>query len=130
MTNTSNQRPTQITMECHGGCGASFIIPLDNDDARRAGNATFDAHLDVCPAEAARRANMAVVAEYVRGDKGRALPPSTQRRIDAAVWALQDGYGAAGYTPAQGWDWSGIRDSSAPAVERMAKAVRKIVGIR
>ena len=28
------------------------------------------------------------------------------------IWAHQDGYGEPGYTPPQGHDWSGIRDSS------------------
>lgn len=29
----------------------------------------------------------------------------------ATIWAMQDGYGAKGYTPPQGQDWSGVRDS-------------------
>ena len=33
----------------------------------------------------------------------------------ALIWSLQDGYGVAGYTPPQGHDWSGIRDSSPEA---------------
>lgn len=42
-------------------------------------------------------------------------------KIDAAlcdpiafnrIWAIQDGYGERGFTPPQGYDWSGIRDSS------------------
>ena len=28
------------------------------------------------------------------------------------LWKLQDGYGSRGYVPVQGYDWSGIRDSS------------------
>jgi predicted xylose isomerase-like sugar epimerase len=36
-----------------------------------------------------------------------------------ALWDLQDGYGIAGYVPPQGYDWSGIRDSSDAAVEAM-----------
>lgn len=35
------------------------------------------------------------------------------------IWDLQDGYGEPGYTPEQGWDWSGIRDSSPEAVVAM-----------
>jgi hypothetical protein len=35
------------------------------------------------------------------------------------LWALQDGYGEPGSTPPQGWDWSGIRDSSEEAKARM-----------
>ena len=30
--------------------------------------------------------------------------------------ALDKGYGVAGYTPPQGFDWSGIRDSSPEAI--------------
>ena len=35
------------------------------------------------------------------------------------IWALQDGYGSPGYTPPQGQDWSGIRDSSEDAMAKM-----------
>jgi hypothetical protein len=36
----------------------------------------------------------------------------------------QDGYGISGYTPPQGEDWSGIRDSSESAVRAMYEIVR------
>lgn len=42
------------------------------------------------------------------------------------TWALQDGYGAPGITPPQGWDWSGIRDSSPAAIDRMHSVVRGV----
>jgi hypothetical protein len=35
------------------------------------------------------------------------------------VWANSDGYGVPGLVPEQGYDWSGIRDSSIDAVEAM-----------
>lgn len=35
------------------------------------------------------------------------------------IWNIQDGYGSAGYTPIQGYDWSAIRDSSPEAVAAM-----------
>lgn len=35
------------------------------------------------------------------------------------TWELQDGYGEPGVMPPQGWDWSGIRDSSPAAIKRM-----------
>lgn len=35
------------------------------------------------------------------------------------IWALQDGYGEPGTTPVQGYDWSGIRDSSPEAIAAM-----------
>lgn len=42
----------------------------------------------------------------------------------ATLWGLQDGYGEAGYMPAQGYDWSGIRDSSPAAIKAMHEAIR------
>ena len=50
-----------------------------------------------------------------------------------AIWALQDGYGAPGSTPIQGYDWSGIRDSSPDAIAAMfakAKELLALVPIR
>lgn len=38
------------------------------------------------------------------------------------IYALSDGYGIVGYVPPQGYDWSGIRDSSTEAVEAMFDA--------
>ena len=48
------------------------------------------------------------------------LPGEPDRR--PAIWALSDGYGEPGLVPQQGHDWSGIRDSSIPAVEAMYAA--------
>ncbi len=45
------------------------------------------------------------------------------RRI---IWSLQDGYGEAGYTPPQGFDWSGIRDSSPEATTAMFEALTAV----
>jgi hypothetical protein len=39
------------------------------------------------------------------------------------TWALQDGYGVSGFIPDQGWDWSGIRDSSPAAIKRMYEVI-------
>jgi hypothetical protein len=39
------------------------------------------------------------------------------------LWSLQDGYGEPGYVPSQGYDWSGIRDSSDSAVHAMWTAI-------
>lgn len=36
-----------------------------------------------------------------------------------AIWAASDGYGEPGYVPVQGYDWSGIRDSTDDAVRTM-----------
>ena len=41
------------------------------------------------------------------------------------IWATQDGYGTPGYTPDQGYDWSGIRDSSPEAKKKMCDYVVK-----
>lgn len=39
------------------------------------------------------------------------------------AWALQDGYGVIGMDVPQGWDWSGIRDSSPAAIKRIHDAL-------
>jgi len=39
--------------------------------------------------------------------------------LHGPIWDVQDGYGVAGCTPPQGWDWSGIRDSSEEALDAM-----------
>ncbi len=38
---------------------------------------------------------------------------------DKRIWELTDAYGDKGYIPSQGYDWSGIRDSSIEAVWKM-----------
>lgn len=43
------------------------------------------------------------------------------------IWDLQDGYGEAGFTPPQGYDWSGIRDSSPEGRARMDEVAREYV---
>ena len=49
------------------------------------------------------------------------------RAATEAIWSRQDGYGEAGYTPPQGFDWSGIRDSSPRAVLRMLAVATEFV---
>ena len=41
-----------------------------------------------------------------------------------AVYSCSNGYGEKGYVPVQGYDWSGIRDSSDAAMKEMAEAAR------
>jgi hypothetical protein len=41
--------------------------------------------------------------------------------LAARIWAASDGYGAPGTVPPQGYDWSGIRDSSDAAVREMLR---------
>lgn len=40
------------------------------------------------------------------------------------IYAQSDGYGEPGYIPVQGFDWSGIRDSSSQAKEAMSSVAR------
>lgn len=47
--------------------------------------------------------------------------------LDRAVWGETDAYGGRGHVPFQGWDWSGIRDSSAGAKREMAAVIRKLL---
>lgn len=39
------------------------------------------------------------------------------------IWSMQDGYGEPGYMPEQGYDWSGIRDSTPHTVREIWKAI-------
>lgn len=43
--------------------------------------------------------------------------------VQDVIWSMQDGYGEPGFTPGQGYDFSGIRDSSQETVEAMLLAV-------
>jgi len=64
---------------------------------------------------------------HFNGERRKSLPEVVKNAIDNAVWNLQDGYGVAGYTPPQGWDWSGIRDSSPEAFRNMAVVVTALL---
>lgn len=55
------------------------------------------------------------------------LPVHVKQAVLMETWKYQDGYGTPGYTPSQGWDWSGIRDSSEIARKNMAAAIRRIL---
>lgn len=44
-------------------------------------------------------------------------------RLAENIWSRSDGYGEPGYVPCQGYDWSGIRDSSCDAIEAMHAVV-------
>lgn len=52
------------------------------------------------------------------------LPHGLKNELGDLSWEHQDGYGFIGYTPVQGWDWSGIRDSSPAAKKNIAKVLR------
>lgn len=48
---------------------------------------------------------------------------------DSKIWKLSNGYGEKGYIPCQGYDWSGIRDSSEDAIWQMTKVAIRMMGI-
>jgi hypothetical protein len=52
-------------------------------------------------------------------------PETARLRISDAIYAESDGYGEPGLIPPQGYDWSGIRDSSPAAIERMFDVVKR-----
>lgn len=39
------------------------------------------------------------------------------------IYSMQDGYGEIGYVPDQGYDWSGVRDSSPHQIREIWKAI-------
>jgi hypothetical protein len=49
--------------------------------------------------------------------------PATPEALLEVIYALQDGYGEAGFIPTQGYDWSGIRDSSGEAIRAIYAAI-------
>lgn len=55
------------------------------------------------------------------------LPAEKMNKIYAAIYAQNDAYGARGTIPPQGYDWSGIRDSSKEAQDRMALVARAML---
>ena len=55
------------------------------------------------------------------------LPENVLTEVLLETWKHQDGYGRPGRTPPQGWDFSGIRDSTPRAQCRMAEAVRRVL---
>jgi hypothetical protein len=48
-------------------------------------------------------------------------------RMARELWAHSDGYGEPGYIPCQGYDWSGIRDSSPEAIDAMHAVALRII---
>lgn len=49
---------------------------------------------------------------------------SGSAQVCSVIYSLADGYGTVGYVPEQGYDWSGVRDSSTDQIEIMYAAVR------
>lgn len=52
------------------------------------------------------------------------LPEKQFEGLYRSVYAQSDGYGVPGYVPPQGYDWSGVRDSSEEGKKNMAAAAR------
>jgi hypothetical protein len=52
------------------------------------------------------------------------LTASERSVLYRLIYAKSDGYGETGHIPCQGYDWSGIRDSSPQAQADMAQAAR------
>jgi len=67
-----------------------------------------------------------IVHFYIKGEGRKYLDEVTAAAIHHATWALQDGYGKPGFTPPQGWDWSGIRDSTDSAIRKMAAVILQL----
>lgn len=49
---------------------------------------------------------------------------------DSKIWRLSNGYGQNGHIPAQGYDWSGIRDSSDEAIWKMVDVALIMMGVK
>jgi hypothetical protein len=81
----------------------------------------------VDPSPGPSEADWRLACRWVRGDLHDTLDPERQTAILEETWRLQDGYGAPGATPPQGWDWSGIRDSSDAAKGRIVGLVRAML---
>jgi hypothetical protein len=64
-----------------------------------------------------------IVHYYIMGEGSESLDEDLRNKILGLTWCIQDGYGTPGHTPPQGWDWSGIRDSSDSAMRRMAAVI-------
>ena len=55
------------------------------------------------------------------------LPSSLKKRCMELTWHNQNGYGQIGYTPPQGWDFSGIRDSTEAQQRKIADLLRNLL---
>ena len=99
--------------------GLLIVVPVVADDLEQRTKRP-----DV-PEEVYARDRALVVSVCHSGGRVRERLTEDQRAdLDALAWRLQDGYGRPGFTPPQGWDWSGIRDSTPHAFGRMAAAIR------
>lgn len=51
--------------------------------------------------------------------------PATSDVLSERLWSVQGGYGIPGFMPVQGYDWSGIRDSSDESINARYAAIRE-----
>lgn len=57
----------------------------------------------------------------------KSLSKDAKNNVYLLIWTETDAYGPKGFIPAQGYDWSGIRDSSDSAKMLMAEKARKFL---
>jgi hypothetical protein len=69
----------------------------------------------------------ALIVYAIRGPGYDSLPSFAQNRMLIETWRHTDAYGEVGLVPPQGWDWSGIRDSSREALAKIAQAARGVL---
>lgn len=55
------------------------------------------------------------------------IPKNIQNEAYAEAWKHTDAYGEKGFMPAQGYDWSGFRDSSKASTAASANAIRVVL---
>jgi hypothetical protein len=55
------------------------------------------------------------------------LPAPVVNKAYKLAWEFTDAYGAPGFIPTQGYDWSGFRDSTDLAKKNSAKAIRIVL---
>lgn len=84
--------------------------------------------LDAAAGFSPRKWKAVVSLLHFHGEKRAEVSPADRKALDAMAWRLQDGYGVQGYTPVQGWDWSGIRDSSRRAKTAIIAGAESILG--
>lgn len=69
-----------------------------------------------------------LVVYAIRGDGYEKLPDDdAKNEMLRRTWRFTDAYGEVGIWPPQGWDWSGIRDSSPEAIARIATEARAVL---
>ena len=68
-----------------------------------------------------------IVHYYLMGEGAESMSQDALTYLLDETWKIQDGYGEPGFMPPQGWDWSGIRDSSDGAMRKMAATILNFI---